>query len=474
MTFRRLAILTLALWVGGAPARASQDELVPPTSGIFTGVQFSQLLGDAIRSLASMNKGSSAPANVSGAAIDGLPWLDDSSSPWALKIHADGNWATTGYVDDVNGRWVGVLGGGIAALASAGTTDLGSVAPANVTITGTTTITSFGSSAPTGTMKVIRFDGALTLTHSTAMLVPGGYSLTTAANDRAIVTHLGSGAWEITQYTRASGVPIDVSAVGKASYGFSFEAPELQVIAAGQALSRATYPAYLAKATTTQPAVRVSGNAGISINSTAGLGAGMPVEGTGIAAGCTIASITGTTTFNLNSSSCVTSSGTATATIFLTGYGSGGGSTTVGAPDCRGLVMAGLDTVAGSAANRLTTSAAGFNTSTINAFGSAQTFTIDQTNLPAVNLSGTPNTASQTLSYTASGGAALVANSGSPGSSARNDVANITVFTAGVFSTLDSHVVTFPSSTVALGGSGSALSRVQPTLMAQCSVRVIP
>ena len=53
-------------------AYAVQNELVPPTSGIYTGVQFSQKLGDAFKSLASGNKGNTAPANVEGATVDGL------------------------------------------------------------------------------------------------------------------------------------------------------------------------------------------------------------------------------------------------------------------------------------------------------------------------------------------------------------------------------------------------------------------
>jgi hypothetical protein len=58
-------------------ASAVQNELVPPTTGIFTGPQYSQKLGDAFRSLASCQKGSTAPANVGGSTVDGLCWIDD-------------------------------------------------------------------------------------------------------------------------------------------------------------------------------------------------------------------------------------------------------------------------------------------------------------------------------------------------------------------------------------------------------------
>jgi hypothetical protein len=72
------------------------------------------------------------------------------------------------------------------------------VPQANVTITGNVTIAGFGSAAPTGIEKTVRFAGALVLTNSSSLTVPGGFDLTTAANDRAKVTHLGSGNWEIT------------------------------------------------------------------------------------------------------------------------------------------------------------------------------------------------------------------------------------------------------------------------------------
>jgi hypothetical protein len=96
--------------------------------------------------------------------------------------------------------------------------------------------------------------------------------------------------------------------------------------------------------TRTQSMTRTSGNATLaSVTNTAGFGAGMPVEGPGIAVGCTIASLVANTSITLNSTSCVTASGSASISVFLTGYGSGGSSATVGVTDCRGSVLAGRD-----------------------------------------------------------------------------------------------------------------------------------
>ena len=98
----------------------------------------------------------------------------------------------------------------LVALASATTTDLGTKSSQSVYITGTTTITSFGSSASTrGPLFFILFEDALTLTHNaTSLKLPGGANITTAANDSAIAEYLGSGNWIVRHYQRASGLPV--------------------------------------------------------------------------------------------------------------------------------------------------------------------------------------------------------------------------------------------------------------------------
>lgn len=93
-------------------------------------------------------------------------------------------------------------------VASATTTDLGAVASQKVQITGTTTITSFGTAAA-GIKREGRFSGALTLTHNgTSLILPSAASITTAANDRFIAYSLGSGNWFVLIYQKADGTPI--------------------------------------------------------------------------------------------------------------------------------------------------------------------------------------------------------------------------------------------------------------------------
>ena len=82
------------------------------------------------------------------------------------------------------------LGADFVDVASAATTAIGSAASRNVRITGTTTITSFGTSNA-GVTRRVRFADALTLTHNgTSLILPGGANITTVADDSLISAEL--------------------------------------------------------------------------------------------------------------------------------------------------------------------------------------------------------------------------------------------------------------------------------------------
>lgn len=143
----------------------------------------------------------------------------------------------------VQGRWLRVLlnsSGAIitgpqSTLASAATTDLGSATSHLVLITGTTTITSLGTSASlSAPTYFLKFSGSLTLTASAALLIPGGKNITTEANDFAIVQYLGGGNWVLLAYIPASG--------GGASFSFADDADT----AAGVSTNLSVTPAGLA------------------------------------------------------------------------------------------------------------------------------------------------------------------------------------------------------------------------------------
>lgn len=85
-------------------------------------------------------------------------------------------------------------------IASAATTDLGAATGNFVHITGTTTITSFGTENA-GAVRFVRFASSLLLTHNaTSLILPGGQSITTSANDTAVFVSEGSGNWRCIAY----------------------------------------------------------------------------------------------------------------------------------------------------------------------------------------------------------------------------------------------------------------------------------
>lgn len=88
-------------------------------------------------------------------------------------------------------------------IASAATTDIGAATGVNIGITGTTTITSFGTKTA-GVKRYISFGGALTLTHNaTSLILPTGADIVTAAGDNCVALSLGSGNWRVINYQQA-------------------------------------------------------------------------------------------------------------------------------------------------------------------------------------------------------------------------------------------------------------------------------
>lgn len=92
-------------------------------------------------------------------------------------------------------------------IASAGTTDLGAVAGLMHDVTGTVSITNFGT-VSAGVWKFLKFEGALVLTHNaTSLILPGGESIATADGDIGIFISEGSGNWRCISYFRAAASP---------------------------------------------------------------------------------------------------------------------------------------------------------------------------------------------------------------------------------------------------------------------------
>lgn len=90
-------------------------------------------------------------------------------------------------------------------IASAATTDLGTLDETWLTVSGVTTITSFGT-VSAGIYKMVTFSGALTLTHNaTSLILLGGANRTTAAGDCGLYLSLGGGNWKEYFYSPGAG-----------------------------------------------------------------------------------------------------------------------------------------------------------------------------------------------------------------------------------------------------------------------------
>jgi hypothetical protein len=93
---------------------------------------------------------------------------------------------------------------GAATIASAATTDLGSVREQTITISGSTPITSLGTSAPTGAVKFCRLSGAILLTNGANLVLPNGVNVQGASGDSFIARYEGSSVWRVLNYSRVT------------------------------------------------------------------------------------------------------------------------------------------------------------------------------------------------------------------------------------------------------------------------------
>lgn len=147
----------------------------------------------------------------SGRAEFGLTGDDDVR----LKVSADGSaWRDALRVDRSTG---GLDLAAVEASASiAATVDLGGLGALRVTLTGTGTVTSFGT-VP-NRVRFLRFTAAATLTHNaTSLVLPGGANIVTVAGDTALAASDASGNWRVLNYARASGKALTGPAAGDIS-----------------------------------------------------------------------------------------------------------------------------------------------------------------------------------------------------------------------------------------------------------------
>jgi sarcosine oxidase gamma subunit len=90
-------------------------------------------------------------------------------------------------------------------IASASNLNLGTALSNQALITGTTTVTDFGT-GQAGMLRLIRFNNVLTLTHNaTNLILPTAANIVTANGDRCLAVCTGSNNWIVYFYTRGTG-----------------------------------------------------------------------------------------------------------------------------------------------------------------------------------------------------------------------------------------------------------------------------
>lgn len=121
---------------------------------------------------------------------------------------------------------------------SASTVDLSTADGFYINITGTTTITSFGTEG-SGIQYLLKFAGSLTLTHNaTSLILPAATNILTGAGDTCLMMSEGGGNWRCVWYQRASGSFLPAGMVMPFA---GSSAPGGWLLCDGSAVSRSTY-----------------------------------------------------------------------------------------------------------------------------------------------------------------------------------------------------------------------------------------
>lgn len=135
------------------------------------------------------------------------------------------------------GRWLR-LGtppyGAQASIAAGTTTDLGTLGTNILSITGSSTIDVFGSSASVShPLYFLTFaTGGNTLVNNAQLLLPAGINIVTSAGDSCIALYLGSGNWQVLAYYRVNGIQSPVAQIGQEVASSTVKVPSTFLTAA--------------------------------------------------------------------------------------------------------------------------------------------------------------------------------------------------------------------------------------------------
>lgn len=247
-------------------------------------------------------------------------------------------------------------------------------------------------------------------------------------------------------------------------------APNQYLFAYGQEIDRTDYPEFFTAITLQSNVIcSASNNTLTGLADTTQIPVGAAIElSLCVPAGTTVVSKT-TSSVTLSNPSSVSINAVA---VFFP-YGNGDGSITFNVPDLRDVVLAGRPNMGGGDRGLLTTAYYGVDPLGLGVLGGTESTTISQVNLPNVNfiLSATANGGSATLKtdvliQSGSTGLGAGANPGQIPSSSTYGSNQGTLTTNFVQPTI--------TGTAASGGSGTPISRIQPTLTMNYIIKVTP
>ena len=217
-----------------------------------------------------INSFNPATNGVSATPIDWNATLSDIATAIQQSISSDGQTPITGNLQMGGNRLTG-LGAGSATgqslrfeqlfsqgalvdIASAGVMDIGTPLTNFLRVTGSTTITGFGTNY--NGPRYLIFAAAVILTHSATLVLPGAANITAGVNDSLIAVPI-SGGWQVVAYQRASGLPAVAGPLassgitGAAASGANNDITSLTALAAGGLPDNSVLTADIANAAVT-------------------------------------------------------------------------------------------------------------------------------------------------------------------------------------------------------------------------------
>lgn len=201
--------LTGKFWWGGTAGGTADARTITPSPSISAyaaGQEWVFINGGAANATATPTLAISGLAPRTGKRADGSALVPgDWPANALIRLIDDGT--NLRLAERMGGSFTGsIIQAEGAAVASAATTDIWANDGDTVHITGTTTITSFGTAVQAGQWKKVIFDGALTLTHGANLSLPGSANITTAADDMAFVYADTTTQFDVV-YFKKSGLP---------------------------------------------------------------------------------------------------------------------------------------------------------------------------------------------------------------------------------------------------------------------------